>query len=216
MKVILGFILVMSGMLVLDQRQLFGRTLTTSQEKKEPSLALTAEVASMTYCSGDDEVATMQIELRLRYTNLVSQPAILYRGSGDIMKVILSRTEREAELGHIDFEMTLSNYAQGSDKVHFSSPPNASFTRLRKAEFLEVRRMVPIPFKRRKGTGQYGGVTQGKHVLQVVTSIWPDSRSAAETLRRKWSDKGMLWFHPVTSVPMPFEIVEPPTLKACE
>ena len=53
------------------------------------------------------------------------------------------------------------------------------------------------------------------HVLQVTVLHWYESRALAQKLRESWQRSGLLWFEPVTSAPVPFNVAEERPASGC-
>jgi hypothetical protein len=58
-------------------------------------------------------------------------------------------------------------------------------------------------------------LNEGLHFLQVDVGSWPYVADPT-FFRKKWSDKGYLWFEGITSEPMPFTIEKDRPVVKCE
>lgn len=58
-----------------------------------------------------------------------------------------------------------------------------------------------------------GSVGGGEHYLQITIPMWHGSRESGDSLRKKWSGRGLLWTKAVTLSPIKF-VVEPKRVVA--
>lgn len=173
-------------------------------ERRSASLQLSTSIIGQQYCKGDDELDVLQIQLRLRYTNLSQQPLILYKGSTLIYRQMISRNV-EAALA-ADYELASSNlvYEEGAAKIG-GAQPGKLFVILQPSGSFETTTLVAIPATH-GAVKISGAVVTGEHVLQVRVSTWPESESLAGKLRARWRKRGYLWTDAVVSSPMTFTV----------
>jgi hypothetical protein len=153
--------------------------------------------------------------LRLQFTNIGKQPLILYKGSSNISRVMISRNEEDAKIRRFEVEASLTQVTSGSRINVKSSSPGKMFVTLQPDESFETRTIAGV-FVARDGSRQISGaVKAGKHVLQIEISTWPESDDLAVKLHQRWRQNGYLWYATVISEPMVFEIPEQRKLENC-
>lgn len=172
----------------------------------KPELRLTSEVISQRYCEGDVELDALALELKLLYENVGSQTLILYKGSDQIVQVIVSRSHEDAVAGKNELNSTLSWYTDGSERRVDESSLRKAFVILSPGDVYETKTEARV-FVTREGVGQIvGAVGDGEHHLQVTIPTWYGSQQLADTLRKKWQRGGFLWTNSNTSFPMKFKV----------
>ena len=181
-----------------------------------PQLRLTAEILEQSYCSvkGEPTAISLQLKLRLRYTNLSSQRLIVYKGHDLFFQ---TKIRSDPSYGNQSYEVHLLNMhyfdeeferieARSPGKVFVTLAPNESFERA-----LITGIGVADPAGRRTSTS----VKPGGHTLHLIVSTWYQSPKLAEKLREQWQRKGFLWSQPVTSVPVSLVIEKPAAALPC-
>ena len=175
----------------------------------ESALQLTAEIIRQRYCEGNSKLHNIVLELRLRYRNLGSRPLILYKGSGDVYHIKINSSLADA--GNERYEVTSSRtwYPDGGawepsesslDSRFVILPPKGTYETKTRARVSATREGVHSRIK-----GSVGG---GEHYLQITIPMWHGSQESGDSLRKKWSGRGLLWTKAVTSSPIKF-VVEP-------
>jgi hypothetical protein len=181
-----------------------------------PQLRLTAEILEQSYCSVKREptAISLQLKLRLRYTNLSSQRLIVYKGH-DLFFQTKIRSEPRAELPPYEVHLLNMHYfdeeferieARSPSKVFVTLAPNGSFER-----DLIIGIGVTDESKERTSTS----VKPGGHSLHLIVSTWYQSPKLAEKLREQWQRKGFLWSQPLVSVPLKLDVERPAAASPC-
>lgn len=185
-----------------------------AQTLSQPQVQLTAQIIEQTYCSVNAEAITLQLKIKLRYTNLSSHPVILYKGH-DLFFQTKIRSEPD-RAGH-SYQAHLLNMhyfdeeferidARAPGKVFVTLAPNQSFER-------ELSKGIGVTDHSKERTST--SVHPGGHVLQLIVSTWYQSPKLAEQLRQQWRRKGFLWSQPLTSVPVKVDIQKPAGPQPC-
>ncbi len=184
---------------------------------EEPALQLTTEILRQRYCEGDSELDGLDLELRLRYRNVGSQPLILYKGSEDVYQVKVSSGPADAARGKYEVNASLTRYTDAGAWEASESSLNRMFVILRPGETYEAKTRARV-FVTREGVRRKieGSVGNGEHYLQVTIPTWHSPQELAERLRKKWGRKGFLWTTSVTSLPMAFTVEPKRTAEDCK
>lgn len=175
----------------------------------ESALQLTAEIIKQRYCEGNSKLDNIVLELRLRYRNLGSRPIILYKDSGDVYQMKIS--SNFADAGNERYEVTSSRawHPDGHEWQLSESSLNSRFVILPPRGTYETKTRARVSATRegvqRRIRGSVGG---GEHYLQITIPTWQGSRESGDSLRKKWSGRGLLWTKAVTSSPIKF-VVDP-------
>lgn len=178
----------------------------TAQQKESLPLQLTATPIDQQYCMGDSELDSLQMKVNLTFTNIGTRRLILYKRSDFISRIAISRNVEDAAAKKFEVNASVTQVTDG-EKIDFKrSVPNSAFVILSPGTSYEMETVVTV-FAVRGDAGEIAGaISSGEHVLQVEVSTWPDSKTLAEELRRRWQRSGCLWYGPLTSVPMPFMV----------
>ncbi|MCP9493881.1 MAG: hypothetical protein MSG64_05415 [Pyrinomonadaceae bacterium MAG19_C2-C3] len=129
-----------------------------------PELRLSAEIISQRYCEGDVELDGLDLELKLRYENVGNQSLILYKGSDQIVQVIVSQSHEDAVAGRNELNATLSWYtSDGSAWRVDESSLSKAFVILSPREVYETKTEARV-FVTREGVNRIiGAVGDGEH-----------------------------------------------------
>lgn len=180
-------------------------TRTTQQEESLPP-QLTATLMDQQYCIGDAELDSLQMKVRLTFTNIGTRQLILYKGSDLISRIAISRNVEDAAAKQFEVNASITEITDGKRMDFHGSVPGSAFVVLSPGTSYEVETVVTVFAVRGNAREIAGAVRSGKHVLQVEVSTWPHSKALAEELRRRWQFSGFLWSDPLISVPMPFTV----------
>lgn len=181
-----------------------------------PQLRLTAEILEQSYCSvkGNPNAISLQLKLRLRYTNLGSQRLIVYKGH-DLFFQTKVRSEPSAQTRPYELLLLNMHYfdeeferieARSPSKVFVTLATNESFER-------ELIKGIGVTDLSRERTST--SVHPGGHTLQIIVSTWYQSPKLAERLREQWQRKGLLWSQPLSSAPLKLIIEKPGAAAPC-
>jgi len=179
----------------------------------KPQLQLTTEILEQSYCSTGKDTS-LQLKLKLRYTNLSDQRLIVYNGHDLFFQTKIRSVENP---GTPSVEVLLLNMryfdeeferidARSPGRVFVKLAPGASFDR-------ELRTGVGVVDA--SAVAGETTVRPGPHSLQLIVSSWYQSPKLAEKLRQQWQHEGFLWSQPLYSVPLKFTIQKPLTTPPC-
>ncbi len=180
----------------------------------KPPLELTAEITSQNYCAASSDSATLEMNLKLRYTNVGNQKLILYKGHDLFYQTRI----RSASSGAQAYEVLFLNSRYFDEEFESidQALPGKVFVSLSPGAVYERRLVVGIAVVSKKVEREDSTISAGEHTLQLIVSTWYKSRSLAQKLRQQWERKGLLWFDPLVSAPMHFLAARPPSLAPCK
>jgi hypothetical protein len=180
----------------------------------KPPLQLTAEIISQNYCAVSSDSAAVEMNLKLRYTNVGRQKLILYRGHDLFYQTRI----RSAVGGAQPYEVLFLNsrYFDEEFEAIDQALPGKVFVSLSPGAVYERKLLVGIAVVRDGVERGDSTIRAGDHTLQLIVSTWYKTRKLAEKLRQQWERKGLLWFEPVVSAPIHFLAERPPSLAPCK
>lgn len=177
-------------------------------------LQLTAEVIEQRYCSIKPDKVTLQLKLRVRYSNLGAERLIIYQGH-DLFYQIKVRSD--AAGGAQPYEVLLLNmhyFDEEFERIDASSPGKV-FEKLAPKEVFERELMTGLGVTDHDKDRSSTAVKPGRHTVHVVVSTWYQTPQLALKLKEQWQRKGVLWTHPLTSVPVSLVIEKPAAAPPC-
>jgi hypothetical protein len=186
--------------------------------RDEVPIRVTTTVLSQRYCKepGSDVSTNLRMRLRLRYTNVGTQPLILYKHENTVFREMISRDPSAAAARKYVWDFSLTVVNEGKNAIVDTSVPSSSFIVLRPAQVFDAEAEVTIFVRGGAGVGNDSdGLLPGDYILQVSVSTWPDSEPLGKLLRTRWQNIGLLWFHDLTSEPMLFRIEKKQELEKC-
>lgn len=177
-------------------------------DKPARQLQLSTTVLTQEYCGRDD----LRLRLRLRFTNVGSEPLIVYRYSLAISRQMISRSYNDA-LEHRylkDLEPFVDPMLpQPADAA---TPDDRLLVTLKPGETHEVDNDVHVfVFDGSKRSADF--LRPGHYFLQITVPTWWFSRESADRLAERWRDRGFLWTQDLTSLPMPIDIEKSPVTQ---
>lgn len=179
-------------------------------------LQLTLTPVEQKYCAGDGELDVLDMRLRLRYTNKGRHPVILYKGAGNVLRIMVSRNVEEARNKLFEVNASSTEISAGETGIDYAPTPSPAFVVLAPEDTYETETGASVFVRRTAALRIEGSVPPGDHVLQLQIATWPETGSLAEKLRVRWRESGYLWSDPVTSEPMAFKIMEQRTVVECQ
>ncbi|HEV8588108.1 MAG TPA: hypothetical protein VGQ72_04485 [Pyrinomonadaceae bacterium] len=185
----------------------------TVRAQPKPQLQLSAEILEQSYCS-INATTSLQLKLRLRYTNLTADRLIVYSGH-DLFYQTKIRSEPVA--GTQPYEILLINmryFDEELERIDAGSPGRV-FVKLAPQESFERELITGIGVADKPEARTSTSVTPGRHTLQLIVSTWYQSPKLAEKLKQQWQRQGVLWFQPVVSAPVSVAIEKPATVSPC-
>jgi hypothetical protein len=177
-------------------------------------LQLTAEVIEQRYCSIKPDKITLQLKLRVRYSNLGTERLIIYQGH-DLFYQIKVRSDVAS--GTQPYEVLLLNmhyFDEEFERIDASSPGKV-FEKLAPKEVFERELITGLGVTDHDKDRSSTAVKPGRHTVHVIVSTWYQTPQLAVKLREQWQRKGVLWTQPLTSVPVSVVIEKPAAAPPC-
>lgn len=177
-------------------------------------LQLTAEVIEKKYCSINADKVTLQLKLRVRYSNLGAERLIIYQGH-DLFYQIKVRSDPAG--GAQPYEVLLLNmhyFDEEFERIDASSPGKV-FEKLAPSKVFERELITGLGVTDEDKDRSSTAVKPGRHTVHVIVSTWYQTPQLAVKLREQWQRKGVLWTQPLTSVPVSFVIEKPAAAPPC-
>ena len=177
-------------------------------------LQLTAEVIEQRYCSISPDKITLQLKLKVRYSNLGAERLIIYQGH-DLFYQIKVSSDPATETRPYEVLLLNMHYFDEEFELIDARSPGKVFERLGPREFFERQLFTGLgvtdDHKERSSTT----VKPGRHTVHVIVSTWYQTPQLAEKLRQQWQRKGLLWTQPLTSAPVSIVIEKPAAAPPC-
>ena len=176
-------------------------------------LQLTAEIIEQKYCSSNHKI-TLQLKLRVRYTNLGSERLIIYQGHDLFYQI---RVRNDMANGTQPYEVLLLNmhyFDEEFERIDASSPGKV-FEKLAPREVFERELVTGLGVTDDDSSGSSTTVRPGRHTVQVIVSTWYQTPQLAQKLREQWQRKGVLWTQPLYSIPISLVIEKPAVAPPC-
>lgn len=186
---------------------------TLAYQSQKP-LQLTAEVIEQQYCSIKPDKITLQLKLRVRYSNLGAERLIIYQGH-DLFYQIKVRSD--AAGGAQPYEVLLLNmhyFDEEFERIDASAPGKV-FEKLSPKEVFERELITGLGVTDHDKDRSSTAVKPGRHTVHVVVSTWYQTPQLALKLKEQWQRKGVLWTQPLTSVPVSLVIEKPAAAPPC-
>jgi hypothetical protein len=177
-------------------------------------LQLTAEVIEQRYCSINGDKISLQLKLRVRYSNLGAERLIIYQGH-DLFYQIKVRSD--AAGGAQPYEVLLLNmhyFDEEFERIDASSPGKV-FEKLAPKEVFDRELITGLGVTDHDKDRSSTAVKPGRHTVHVIVSTWYQTPQLAVKLREQWQRKGVLWTQPLTSVPVNLVIEKPAAAPPC-
>ncbi|HKO36427.1 MAG TPA: hypothetical protein VJV21_08110 [Pyrinomonadaceae bacterium] len=177
-------------------------------------LQLTAEVIEQRYCSIKPDKITLQLKLRVRYSNLGAERLIIYQGH-DLFYQIKVRSDVAS--GAWPYEVLLLNmhyFDEEFERIDASSPGKV-FEKLAPGKVFERELITGLGVTDHDKERSSTTVKPGWHTVHVIVSTWYQTPQLAVKLKEQWQRKGVLWTQPLTSVPVSLVIEKPAAALPC-
>lgn len=186
----------------------FGQQVNTA---KQP-LVLTVEIISQQYCALNSDLTSLQMRLKLRYTNTGDQKLILYKGHD----LFYQTKVRASSTGADEVTFLNSRYFDDEPEPIEGSSPSRVFVVLPPGATYEREIVMGMGVAGQPSNPGKQTIGEGEHSLQLIVSTWYKSRSLAQKLRQQWERRGLLWFDAVASKPVLFTVERPSSLVPCK
>ena len=189
-------------------------TLDAQVKPPKPPLELTAEITSQNYCATNSDAIALEMNLRLRYTNVGNQKLILYKGHDLFYQTRIRSASSAAQPYEVLF--LNSRYFDEEFESIDQALPGKVFVSLSPGAVYERRLALGTAVVSEGVARADSTIRVGDHTLQMIVSTWYKTRSLAQKLRQQWERKGLLWFDPLVSAPIHFLAARPPSLAPCK
>ncbi|HEX5702900.1 MAG TPA: hypothetical protein VFX97_06855 [Pyrinomonadaceae bacterium] len=176
-------------------------------------LQLTAEVIEKKYCSISPDKVTLQLKLRVRYSNLGAERLIIYQGH-DLFYQIKVRSDAAAGAPYEVLLLNMHYFDEEFELIDASSPGKV-FEKLAPNKFFERDLITGLGVTDHDKDRSSTAVKPGRHTVHVIVSTWYQTPQLAVKLREQWQRKGVLWTQPLTSAPVSFVIEKPAAAPPC-
>jgi hypothetical protein len=172
----------------------------TKKIVESQKLQLTATIDNYRYCTDDKDLDTYRMTLKLRFKNNGDKTIILYKGSNNIQDYIVNNgSQNILDVTHTIFF--------NNERIAFNEESyKRLFVTLPKNSIYETDAEIRIPVMKNDDKIISGAIGSGKYMLQVKVSTWLEPYELAKELRNKWKERGTLWYEPIWSLPMSFDI----------
>jgi len=191
-------------------------TLPIAGQPRAPKpIELTAEIVSQSYCSVNEDAASLEIKLKLRFKNVGKQKLILYNGH-DLFYQTKIRTAPGNPSGPYEVWVVNSRYFDEEVEAIDQSSPGKVFITLSPGAVHVREILIGVEVVTNKIDRGDSSIRDGEHMLQLIASNWYQSRAMAQKLRQEWQRKGLLWAEPLDSRPIHFLPQRPARLIRCK
>jgi hypothetical protein len=179
----------------------------------KPQLQLTTEILEQSYCSVGRDIS-LQLKLKLRYTNLSDQRLIVYNGHDLFFQTKIRTGEPPGKSSSEVLFLNMRYFDEELERIDARSPGRV-FVKLAPGASFERELLTGVGVADDSAASSDTTVRPGLHTLQLIVSTWYQSPKLAERLRQQWQREGFLWSQPLYSVPLKFNIEKPATALPC-
>jgi len=197
---------------------LFSLNLTATiaaQPKTSKPLELTVDIVSQNYCAVNQDSASLELKLRLRFRNVGNQKLILYKGH-DLFYQTKIRSAPGNPSGPYEVWVVNSRYFDQEVEAIDQTSPSKVFITLSPGAVYATEILIGVGVVNEKVDRGDSSIRSGDHTLQLIASTWYQSRAMAQKLRQEWQRKGLLWSDPLDSRPIHFLVQRPASLALCK
>ena len=181
--------------------------------QSKPQLQLTTEILEQSYCSiGRD--TSLQLKLKLRYTNLSDQRLIVYNGHDLFFQTKIRAGDAPGTPSAEVLLLNMRYFDEELERIDARSPGRV-FAKLAPGASFERELMTGAGVADESAASSDTTVRPGPHTLQLIVSTWYQSPKLAEKLKQQWQREGFLWSAPLYSVPLKLTIEKPATTSPC-
>lgn len=175
---------------------------TPSPPPQDRDLSVKAEIITQNYCHVDNETFSVQMDIKLRFTNVSDRPVVLARRIESPPIVRAAKTMRDAVNGNFEYEPHPDYFVSELPRSpRFGDKPDSKyFAILAPQQSYDVRTTSGAigALTSVKASLASGLLVKGSHVLQFGVETWPyqwpyfDSDTDVKQLSRRWSRYGHL------------------------
>jgi hypothetical protein len=182
-----------------------------------PKLVITASILSQQYsCASGTGMTTLQLRLRLRYTNAGNPKLIVYRGEDLFYQAKIRSVVQSEEARPYEIDVLNARYLEVENEPVEQSAPGKLFVTLQPGASFEMETMVGVGVVGRSDPRDRHAIREGEHTLQLVVATWYRSPALAMKLRQQWQRKGYLWSSTIASSPITFRAERPQPALPCK
>jgi hypothetical protein len=181
--------------------------------QSQKQLELTIKIVEQSYCSIDQKTS-LQLRLKLRYTNLSPQRLIVYNGHDLFFQTKIRPDDSAATPASGVLLLNMRYFDEELERIDARSPSRV-FVKLAPGTSFERELMTGVGVGDNSAAPGENTVPPGAHILQLIVSTWYKSPKLADKLRQQWQREGLLWSQPLYSVPLKLTIEKPPTISPC-
>lgn len=192
-----------------------GSTAFAVQTSGQETLSLDATITGQSYCAVNSHLATLQLRVRLRYTNMGEQKVILYKGHDLFYQARIRSSASRSGVRPYEVLTVNSRYFDEQPERIEQSTPGKVFTILSPGASYEREVMIGVGVVNDEAARGSNMLVAGEHTLYLIVSTWYQSRNLAIQLRQQWQRKGVLWADPLVSQPLGFTVERPLTNAPC-
>src|SRR5882672_2269571 len=191
-------------------------TATVAAQPNPPKpIELTVDIMSQSYCAVNEDSASLELKLKLRFRNLGNQKLILYKGH-DLFYQTKIRSAPGSPSGPYEVWVVNSRYFDEEVEAIDQTSPSKVFTTLAPGAVYVTEILIGVGIVNEKVDRGDSFIGSGDHMLQLIASTWYQSRAMAQKLRQEWQRKGLLWSDPLDSRPIHFLAQRPLVLVPCK
>jgi hypothetical protein len=190
-------------------------TCAAQTRAQESPLSLDATIIGQSYCAVNPKLSTLQLRLRLRYTNMGAQKIILYKGHDLFYQARIRRAASGSVVRPYEVLTVNSRYFDEQPERIEQRSPGKVFTVLSPGASYERELMIGVGVVGEEAARGNNMLVAGEHTLYLIVSTWYQSRNLALQLRQQWQRKGFLWADPLVSTPLAFTVERPATNAPC-
>jgi hypothetical protein len=186
-----------------------------AQPKTSKPIELTVQIVSQSYCAVNENSASLELKLKLRFRNIGNQKLILYKGH-DLFYQTKIRTASGNPSGPYEVWVVNSRYFDEEVEAIDQTSPSKVFITLSPGAAYSREMLIGVGVVSEGVNRGDSFIRAGDHTLQLIASTWYQSRAMAQKLRQEWQRKGLLWFDPLDSPPVRFVARRPRVLVPCK
>ena len=160
---------------------------------------------------------TAHLSLALRYTNLSSTKAILYKSRQPIEIFSGAIAENPTALQEKRYEATFQydQFTEPPSSPDGQRPSSSEFVILEQGKKYDLRAIVAVAVRFKAVPAHSGTIARGNHTMTVDVVDWPFFPEDGERLRKRWADLGTLLYEGIETAPFQFTLEATPPLEDC-
>jgi hypothetical protein len=186
-----------------------------AQPKPRKPLELTVDIISQSYCAVNQDSASLEMKLKLRFQNIGNQKLILYKGHDFFYQTKIRSAPGKPSAPYEVWVVNSRYFDQEVEAIDRTSPGKV-FVTLAPGAVYSTEIMIGVGVVTEKIDRGDSAIRDGDHTLQLIASTWYQSRAMAQKLRQEWQRKGLLWSDPLDSRPIHFLAQRPRGLAPCK